>query len=126
MKSLHHLALASVLGIALALGGASTSIAQDKAAMTKKGEPATKVVLDNDKVRAYETTFMPGDVSPNRPRVARVIHYLSAGTLQRIYPDGKTQDRKVKAGDTVWLTPDTYAVKNTGKTKVMLYGVEVK
>jgi hypothetical protein len=116
--------------VLLSFTGLSGALAQDKGGMAKgagkKGEPVTKVLVDNDKVRVYETTFQPGDVSPSRARVARVVRYLSAGTLQRVYPDGKTEDRKVKVGDTVWITPDTYAVKNVGKTKVTVYGVELK
>lgn len=97
-----------------------------KAAAPKKGAPVVKNLIDNDKVHVYTTTFKPGDVSPSRARVQRVIHYMTAGTLQRIYPDGKTMDRKFKAGDVVWIEPETYAVKNVGKTTVHLYGMEVK
>lgn len=112
----------------LSFSGFGSALAADKMAKAaaKKGEPVTKVLVDNDKVRAYESTFKPGDVSPNRARVARVVRYMSSGTLQRIYPDGKTEDRKVKSGDVVWLEPGTYAVKNVGKTKVTVYGVEPK
>lgn len=114
-----------------AVAGMGSAVAQDKspaakASASKKGEPVVKVLIDNDKVRAYSTTFKPGDTSPSRARVQRVIHYMNAGTLQRIYPDGKTEDRKFKAGDVVWVEPATYGVKNTGKTTVQLYGVEVK
>jgi hypothetical protein len=114
----------------LTFGGFGGALAQDKGgaakATVKKGEPVTKVLVDNDKVRAYESTFMPGDVSPNRARVARVVRYTGNGTLQRVYPDGKTEDRKFKTGDTVWIEPGTYAVKNVGGTKVSVYGVELK
>jgi quercetin dioxygenase-like cupin family protein len=112
----------------LSFAGLGSALAQDKGGMAsaKKGEPVTKVLVDNDKVRVYESTFKPGDVSPNRARVARVVRYLNSGTLQRVYPDGKTEDRKFKAGDVVWIEPATYAVKNVGKTNVTVYGVETK
>jgi hypothetical protein len=126
----------SCMGIAVAaviLTGAAAdpAIAQDKGAATKavaakKGEPVSKTLIDNDKVRVYTSTFKPGDVSPNRARVQRVVHYMNAGTLQRTYPDGKTEDRKFKAGDVVWIEASTYSVKNVGKTPVTLYGMEVK
>lgn len=117
----------SALMLFIAIAGLGSAAAQDKGAATaKKGEAVVKVLIDNDKVRAYSTTFKPGDTSPSRARVQRVIHYMNAGTLRRIYPDGKTEDRKFKAGDVVWVEPATYAVKNVGKSTVQLYGVEVK
>ena len=117
----------SALMLFIAIAGLGSAAAQDKGAATaKKGEPVVKVLIDNDKVRAYSTTFKPGDTSPSRARVQRVIHYMNAGTLRRIYPDGKTEDRKFKAGDMAWVEPATYAVKNVGKSTVQLYGVEVK
>lgn len=117
----------SALMLFIAIAGLGSAAAQDKGAATaKKGEPVVKVLIDNDKVRAYSTTFKPGDTSPSRARVQRVIHYMNAGTLRRTYPDGKTEDRKFKAGDMVWIEPATYAVKNVGKSTVQLYGVEVK
>lgn len=117
----------SALMLFIAIAGLGSAAAQDKGAATaKKGEPVVKVLIDNDKVRAYSTTFKPGDTSPSRARVQRVIHYMNAGTLRRTYPDGKTEDRKIKAGDVVWIEPATYAVKNVGKSTVQLYGVEVK
>ena len=127
----HHLTRFFAVILLLSMAGLGTAVAQDKGAAAKsaapkKGEPVTKVLFDNDKARAYETTFKPGDVSPNRARVTRAVRYLNAGKFQRVYPDGKTEDRAFKAGDVVWITPDTYAVKNVGKTKVTVYVVEVK
>jgi hypothetical protein len=129
----HHLTRFLAVILLLTVGGLGTAVAQDKgkgaAAKTpavKKGEPVVKVLFDNDKARAYEATFKPGDVSPNRARITRAVRYLNTGKFQRVYPDGKTEDRGFKAGDVVWITPDTYAVKNVGKTKVTVYVVEVK
>ena len=124
--------------IVLSLAGLSNATAQDKAAAPKaeapkaemakaaapkKGEPITKELINNDKVTVTETTFQPGDVSPNRARVDRVVHYFTSGTLQRIYPDGKTEDRVFKAGDSIWLEGKTYAVKNNTKSVIRLMQV---
>ena len=121
--------------IVLSLVGMSNATAQDKAAAPKaeaskvemakaaapkKGEPTNKELIDNDKVRVYESTFQPGDVSQNRARLDRVTHYLTSGTLQRTYPDGKTEDRVFKAGETIWSEAKTYAVKNNSNSVVRL------
>ena len=133
-----------VPGVALAvlsMGGLISAIAQDKAAAPtavapkaemakaaapKKGEPITKELIKNDKLTVTETTFQPGDVSPNRARVDRVVHYHTSGTLQRIYPDGTIEERVFKAGDTVWLEGKTYAVKNNTKSAIRLMQVVPK
>ena len=88
---------------------------------------AQKVLIDNDKVRATETSWMPGAHGPSAALPARVLRALSGGTLTRIYPDGKTEATVWKTGEVKYFdaTPE-YAVKNTGKTKVVLYGVRPK
>lgn len=121
--------------IVLSLAGLNIATAQDKAgapkaeapkvemakaAAPKKGEPTNKELINNDKVRVYESTFQPGDVSQSRARLDRVTHYLTSGTLQRTYPDGKTEDRVFKAGDTIWTEGKTYAVKNNTNSVVRL------
>ena len=125
--------MARFLGIMvlLTMTGMGNAVAQDKGAAPKadapkKGEPVNKVLVDNEQVKAYEATFKPGDVSPSRERKSRIVHYFTSGTLQRTNPDGKTENRVFKAGDTIWIETGTFAVKNTGKTTVRLLVVEPK
>src|SRR3982751_754590 len=89
------------------LGGmATSSIAQDKAKDAKaaptekatKGAPTTKVLLENDKVRAQEVRYKPGDVNKAVPRTARVVRALTPGTLMRTYADGKNEKIEFKSG----------------------------
>ena len=136
MKNNSKRVLVQAVGlIVLSLVGLSNATAQDKAAAPKAeapkveiakaatpttGKATNKELIDNDKVRVYESTFQPGDVSQNRARPDRVVHYLTSGTLQRTYPDGKTEDRVFKAGDTVWSEGKTYAVKNNTKSVIRL------
>lgn len=100
-----------------------------QAATDKPANPgyAQKVLLENDKVRATETSWTPGATGPSAALPARVLRALSGGTLTRIYPDGKTESIVWKTGEVKYFdaTPE-YAVKNTGKTKVVLYGVRPK
>jgi hypothetical protein len=51
---------------------------------------------------------------------------VQGGTLERTYPDGKKVKSERKTGEALWLGLDTYAVKNIGKTTVVLVGTEVK
>jgi hypothetical protein len=98
---------------------------QDKKASAAK--TAQKVFVDNDKVKAFEVRYKPGEEGANVKRPARVVRALKGGTLMRIYPDGKTEKTEWKTGEVKWLAPDpVFAPKNVGKTEVVLYVVELK
>lgn len=97
------------------------------AAKAEKGKTKVKVLFDNDKVRAQEVTFKPGDVGPNVARPFRVIRALKGGTITRIWPDGKTDKIAWKTGEVKGLQPDKpFMPKNEGKSDIVLYVVQVK
>src|SRR5579871_2419725 len=82
---------------------ATPAFGQDK--MGKKMEKAVKegavkVVVENEKVKVTEVTYRPGEGSSSRERSARVTHAISGGTMMRILPDGKTENRVWKTGET--------------------------
>jgi hypothetical protein len=101
----------------------ATAIAQEA--------PAVKVLLENDKVRAFETRYKPGDENSNVPREGRVIRALTSGTLMRTYADGKTERIEWKAGDVRYNPPITgpvpqYTTKSVGASDLVLYVVVMK
>lgn len=110
---------------------ATPAMAQDKKAEKKMEAAAGKVmvkeVAQNDKLRVYEATFKPGDVSPSTKRPARAVLALSDGTLERTYEDGKKELIPWKKGEAKIITEERpYAIKNIGKTNVHLYVVVPK
>ena len=62
-----------------------------QAATDKPANPgyAQKVLLENDKVRATETSWTPGATGPSAALPARVLRALRGGTLTRIYQMGR-------------------------------------
>ena len=116
---------AFAFAVVLAFAGLPQSIAQEK------GKPAAKYeqkeLLQNEKVRVGEVTWAPGGESPSVARPARVVRVLKGGTLERIFPDGKKETVVYKTGDTTAInaTPP-YAIKNTGKSDVVLFVVFLK
>lgn len=112
------------------LAVANPAIAQDKAkdAKAAKGQPAIKVLAENDKLRAWEVTFKPGDENTAVPSSStRVVRALKGGTLMRTYTDGKTERVEWKAGDVRINQPSAqYTAKNVGKTDIVLYVVLLK
>jgi hypothetical protein len=106
---------------------AAPAEAQEKgnatASQNKKGSAtgAQKVFVDNDKVKAFEIRYKPGEEGANVKRPARVVRALKGGTLMR------TDKVQWKTGEVKWLGPDpVFATKNVGKTEIVLYVVELK
>ena len=125
MKAIYKPALAGLLSIVLGVCVTNSSMAQDKAA---KGAPTQKVILENAKVKVYETTYKPGQ--ENTGIVAssyRVVRAMTAGTTQWTFADGKKETKVRKAGD-VWAAEPGPAYTNTniGKTDFTIYVVQMK
>lgn len=134
MTSSRFSALIPALVVAALL--ATPALAQDKAKpaaapeKAKAAAPATagvpKVLLENDKVRATETRYKPGEASDMRERGNRVTRALTDGTLERTYKDGKKETIVWKAGEVKYSPKATFVNKNVGKTEMVLYTVTLK
>ena len=87
----------------------------------------TKVLFDDGRIRVQELRYKPGDQGPNIPRPLRVIRVLKGGTLQRTYPDGRTERVEYKTGEVKIYEPnEPFVPRNVGKTDVVLYVVAFK
>jgi len=118
---------AFILTAAVAQSAAAQDMAKAAMAPAVKGKATVKVLLENDKVLVYETTFKPGDESASIARPYRIIRTLSGGILLRTYADGKTEKIVDKPGDTRESGPDAaYSAKNIGKTTIRVYVVAPK
>jgi hypothetical protein len=117
--------LAGLLVPAFLLAVVAPAVAQDKA---KPLEVKNKVLLENDKVKVSELTYAPGaENKAVASSTTRIVRAMKGGTLQRTYADGKKEDVVWKAGDVKQLTAtQAYNTKNTGKTEVQLYIVQLK
>jgi len=98
-----------------------------KAAAEKKAaEGTTKVVVENDKVRVTEVHFKPGQGSPMGERGNRVVRALTAGTMERTYPDGKKEKVQWKVGEVKYSPKETFSNVNVGKTEVVFFITTLK
>jgi len=102
---------------------ANPAIAQDKASTVKM-----KVLVDNDKVKAYEVTYAPGAENKGiASTTMRIVRGLKGGTLERTYADGKKELVRWKAGEVKQVNPGpAYTTKNIGKGELQLYVVQLK
>ncbi len=103
--------------------------AQDKTKMDK-GAPkvAIKVITENDKVKVFESTYVPGaENTAVASSTMRVVRALKGGTLERRYADGKKEKVEWKAGMVQIVPPSgAYTTKNIGKTTLQVYVVQLK
>ena len=102
------------------------------AAAADKDQPAHHAkrirVVENDKLRAFEVHFKPGDEDDDITPAYRIVRAIRGGTLERQFPDGKTEKAEWKTGEFKALSPapSAYKPKNIGKAEVVLYVVEMK
>ena len=97
--------------------------AQDKKAPIR----AQKVLLDNDRMRATEGVFKPGEVNPMEARGHRVTRVLKGSTtIERSHSNGKTEKIEWKEGGVYYSSADNASAKNIGKSEVTIYTVTMK
>jgi mannose-6-phosphate isomerase-like protein (cupin superfamily) len=97
--------------------------AQDKKAPIR----AQKVLLDNDRMRATESMFKPGEVNPTEPRGHRVTRVLKGSTtIERTHSNGKTEKIEWKEGGVYYSPADNASSRNIGKGEVTIYTVTMK
>ena len=106
---------------------AMPAMAQDKKADKKAPIRAQKVLVDNDRVRATESVFKPGEVNPMQARGYRVTRVLKGNTtVERTHSNGKTEKIEWKEGG-VYVSPaDNASTKNVGKGEAVIYTVTIK
>jgi hypothetical protein len=117
MRNLKTLAYGAVFSLVLT----APALAQD----------ATKTLVENGKAKVTESTLAVGasvtTAAPTGPFFAR--YYLSGGTLEYTYADGKKETVIRKAGSAVIISATDKrpaSVKNIGTTALHLITVAVK
>src|SRR5215467_731649 len=102
---------------------AHAAVAQDAV----KVSPEThKVLLENDRVRVLEVRVKPGEKVAMHSHPDSMLYYLSDARLKITYPDGKSEERVVKAGTAVWSKAVTHMAENVGTTELREIHTELK
>src|SRR6266705_3071420 len=85
-----------------------------------------KVEFENDKVRILRITYGPGEKSIMHGHPNAVAVFLADGGGKFTYPDGKTEDIDMKAGQAMWFPPvEHLPQERIGKTIDLVF-VELK
>src|SRR6478672_613616 len=85
-----------------------------------------KVLLENERARVLDVHAKPGEKVAMHSHPASILYYLTDGKLRITYPDGRTEERTVKAGTAVWSEPVTHAVENVGVNELNELHTELK
>jgi len=110
-------------GVVLCLGVASTLFAQDAVKVDPKHYT---VITDNAEVRVLKVHYGPHEKSVMHSHPDTVAVFLTDGNAKFTFPDGKTQDNVVKAGDAVFTPAGVHLPENTGDKAFDVIVVELK
>ena len=110
--------------VAVALAGTSGILrAQDAAKVDPKHYT---LAFENDQVRVLRVHYGPGEKSTMHAHPAAVATFLSDAKGKFTFPDGKTQEFHVKAGESMWNAATVHQPENTGDKAFDLVLVELK
>lgn len=84
------------------------------------------VVSENDQVRILKVHYGPHEKSVMHSHPNSVAVFLTDGTSHFTFPDGKTTDMKVKAGDAVYVPALTHLPEDPSDKPFELILVELK
>jgi len=85
-----------------------------------------KVEMENDQVRVLRITYGPHDKSVMHGHPAAVLVCLTDFHANFTSPDGKTEERRGKAGETIWTPAEEHLPENLGAKRLELILVELK
>jgi len=115
-----------ILSVVAVIALASVAVllrAQDAAKVSAK---QYTVAFENDQVRVLKVHYGPGEKSTMHSHPNTVAVFLTDAKGKFTFPDGKTQDMEVKAGDPQFTPASTHLPENTGTTEMNMILVELK
>ncbi|MBV9345515.1 MAG: hypothetical protein JO341_08795 [Gammaproteobacteria bacterium] len=109
-----------ILGLCL---GATPLLAQDVLQVAPQNH---RLALDNVHARVFEVRLAPGERTGMHSHPRGLVYFLSDARIRATYPDGRSEERTVKAGEARWLEPVTHAIENLGASEFHEIHVELK
>src|SRR5574341_2309872 len=85
-----------------------------------------KVELENDRVRVLRVKVGPHEKTSMHAHSANVVIFLTDARIKFTFPDGKTQEAQVKAGQVQWGDAVKHAGENLGDQPAEVIVVELK
>lgn len=85
-----------------------------------------KVEFENGHVRVLRVHYGPNEKSVMHSHPNTVAVFLTDGNVKFTFPDGKTQEVAIKAGQTQWEAANTHLPENLDTKSFELVVVELK
>ena len=85
-----------------------------------------KVEFENDKVRVLRISYGPREKSIMHEHPDAVAVFLADSRAKFTYPDRKTEDFDMKAGQTMWFPAVEHLPENTLDKPIHLIFIELK
>jgi len=85
-----------------------------------------KVEFENASVRVLRVKIGPGEKSIMHQHPNAVAVFQSSGRGKFTFPDGKTEERDIVAGQTLWTPATIHLPENIGSTEFEVILVELK
>jgi quercetin dioxygenase-like cupin family protein len=85
-----------------------------------------KVEFENANVRVLRVTVGPGEKSIMHRHPNAVAIFQTSGRVKFTFPDGKTEERDIVAGQTLWTPAITHQPENIGNAQFEVILVELK
>ncbi len=110
--------------VVVALAGAAVIVrAQDAAKVDAKHYT---VAFENDQVRVLKVHYGPGEKSTMHSHPNTVAVFITDAKGKFTFPDGKTQEFNVKAGEAIVDTAKTHLPENTSDKAFDVVVIELK
>ena len=84
------------------------------------------VELENDQVRVLRITYGPREKSVMHGHPAALLVCLTDFHVRFAFPNGKTEERRGRAGETIFTPAEEHLPENLGPTRLELILVELK
>jgi quercetin dioxygenase-like cupin family protein len=112
-----------MLGVLMYWGYSPALLAQDAVKVDAKHY---SVVSENTQVRILKVHYGAHEKSVMHSHPATVAVFLTDGKGKFTFPDGKSQDFAVKAGDATYSAAETHLPENTADQPLDLIVIELK
>jgi len=114
----------SILGLALAGVAASMLGGEDLVDPLDTDPDKYSLVFENDRVRVLEYRDKPGEKTKRHHHHDFVLYALSSFERRLVLGDGRTLDRRLESGETIWMDAQSHIGENTGSTETHVLIVE--
>jgi hypothetical protein len=127
MKRVIHLIVGTVIGALMtAMAFAISSPGTPSQDPVKQSPQYYKVLLENDRVRVLEYHLKPGEKEATHSHTPGVVYILGGARMRTTYPDGRTEESSLGAGEAHWRNQVTHALENIGNTEAHALAIDVK